>query len=326
MREADGTASRMQRGRGMLPPCRASRPLVALAIGVIVTAFSPAVKFSQCQQPDARWPAVARGLGRDGKVEDGYYRVEFPRRDLKVNIGRHRLDPGFELTSYFGFVPTTAGRVLSMGELVLREDEVDAVMAEARRQGVDVPALHNHLIGETPRLMYAHVMIAGEAASVAAKLRALVAKTATPLGKPPAETKGDEAQWSAVSAALGDPAERDGALAEWEFARREPITENGVAVRSSGVIETGSEVVFQRLGDGRAATTGELFLDANEITPVTAALESGGVHVTAIHMHMVHETPRLYWLHWYAVGDAAALAKTVRSAIDRTNTVPPHSR
>jgi hypothetical protein len=292
----------------------------------MVAAFSPAVKVSQCQQPDRRWSAIAQALGRDGKVEDGYYRVEFPRRDLKVNIGQHRLDPGFELTSYFGFVPTSGGNVFSMGELVLRESEVDPVMTEARRQGVDIPALHNHLIGETPRLIYAHVTLVGEAASVARKLHALLEKTATPLGKPPAKKEGDKAAWSAMSAALGEPAEVEGELAEWEFARREAIAENGVPVKSSGVIETASEVVFQRLANDRAATTGELFVDANEITPVTAALEAGNVHVTAIHMHMVHETPRLFWLHWYGVGNPAALAKTVRSAIDRTNSKLPPSR
>jgi hypothetical protein len=208
-----------------------------------------------------------------------------------------------------------------MGELVLRDNEVNAVMDEARRQNVDIAALHNHLIGETPRIMYAHIMISGDAASVAQKLRGLLTRTATPLGKEPEEPKGNKAAWSAVSASFGEPEEVESETAEWEFPRRGAITEGGVPVKSSGVLETASEVVFQRLPNGRVATTGEVFLDGNEITPVTHALEAGGIHVTAIHMHMVRETPRLYWLHWYAVGDPVALAKTIRAAMDRTNSI-----
>jgi uncharacterized protein DUF1259 len=110
------------------------------------------------------------------------------------------------------------------------------------------------------------------------------------------------------------------------FPRREQITENGVAVKSTGVLETASEVVFQRLKGAQAATTGELFLAPNEITPVAQALEAGGIQVTAIHHHMVHETPKLYWLHWHGVGDPAALAQTVHAALGHAGSAAPAAR
>jgi hypothetical protein len=91
------------------------------------------------------------------------------------------------------------------------------------------------------------------------------------------------------------------------------------------VLETASEVVFQRLAAGRAATTGELFLAPDEVAPVAHALEAGGIRVTAIHTHMIHETPRLYWLHWYGVGDPAALGRTIRTALGHTNGRQPGS-
>jgi hypothetical protein len=98
-------------------------------------------------------------------------------------------------------------------------------------------------------------------------------------------------------------------------------------VKSTGALETASEVVFQRLAGGRVATTGELFLAAAEVTLVTHTLEAGGIRVTAIHTHMLHETPRLYWLHWYGAGDPAALARTLRAALRQTNSlVPPSAR
>jgi hypothetical protein len=164
-----------------------------------------------------------------------------------------------------------------------------------------------------------HVMSIGEPSTIASKLRRLLEHTGTPLGSAPEETQGQAATWSAVNAILGKPGEVGRETAEWVFPRRDRITEGGVAVRSSGALETASEVVFQQLSGGQVATTGELFLAPDEITPVTEALEAGGIGVTAIHNHMVHETPRLYWLHWYAIGNAVTLARTIRTALDHTN-------
>ena len=273
------------------------------------------------EQPSPRWAAIARALGREGHVEDGYYRVTFPRSDLTVHIGEQTLAPAFEMTSYFAFAPANGGRVLCMGELVLRDTEVHSVMEEARRQGVDIPALHNHLIGQSPPILYIHVMAIGEPAAIGQKLRHLLERTGTPLGPAPKQEQGPASTWAAVSSVLGQPEEVARETAEWVFRRRDRITEGGVAVKSTGALETASEVVFQQLARGRVATTGELFLAPDEITPVTDALEAGGIGVTAIHHHMVHETPRLYWLHWYATGDAAALARTIRTAIAHTNSI-----
>ena len=302
--------------------------LIAVAFVPIFLAGRARPTLAQ-ESGDARWTAIASALGRTGETEDGYYRVTFPRRDLTVRIGDHTLEPAFELTTYFAFVPTRAGQALCMGELVLLQDEVNGVLEEARRQGVEIPALHNHLIGEEPRILYVHVMASGPASTLGARLRALVARTATPTG-PAQESGGAEASqkaaWAPVSASLGEPEEVEGQTAEWTFPRLEPITEAGVAVRSSGALETASEVVFQQLSGGQAATTGEAFLSPDEVTPVTHALEAGGIHVTAIHTHMLHETPRLYWLHWYGRGDPGTLARTIRTALGHTRSRMPGAR
>jgi hypothetical protein len=315
----------------MLPMSR-HRPVARLASAaalpcLLIVGAAPAVLGAQeksragAASHDARWTAVSRELGRDGEVEDGYFRVNFPRSDLTVRIGDHILAPAFELTTYMAFVPTTGGRVMVMGEIVLREDELRAVLQEARTQGIEMAAIHNHLVGEVPRMMYVHVMASGEPAAVARKLRAIIARSATPTGRPLEAAKGSPSAWASEIAALGAPDELEGETAEWVFPRREPITEGGVNVKSTGALETASEVVFQRLSSGKAATTGEMFLLGSEVTPVTQALAAGAIQVTAIHTHMLHESPRMFWLHWYGTGDPAALARTIRAAVGQTNSV-----
>jgi hypothetical protein len=268
-------------------------------------------------QRDPRWTAISRVFGQDGEVHDGYFRVNLPRSDLSVRIGGDVLEPPFELTSYVGFVPVGTTDVLAMGEIVLRDDEVARVMSELRRQGVATPALHNHLIGESPRIMFIHVMALGSAESVATKLHTAFAKSATPM-RAPSESPA-AADWTAVDAILGKHSEASGHTAEYEFPRRGRITVGGVGVKSSGMLETASEVVFQQLGGGRAACGGELFVSPLEIDAVARTLDEHGLHVTAIHNHMIEQTPQLYWLHWYGTGDAATLARGVAAALGRMN-------
>ena len=266
---------------------------------------------------DPRWVAIRRVFGQDGESHDGYFRINLPRSDLRVRIGNDLLESPFEFTSYVGFVPVGKTDVLAMGEYVLRVDEVATVMSELRRQDVSTPALHNHLIGESPRIMYIHVMARGPAESVAAKLKAAFQKSATSFTR---ETEQQSrVDWSAVDAILGKHSEAKGHTAEYEFARREPLTVDGVAVQSSGMLETASEVVFQQLGSGRAACGGELLVLPSEIDAVARALDAHGLHVTAIHNHMVDQRPHMYWLHWYGTGDAATLARGVAAALEHTN-------
>jgi hypothetical protein len=266
---------------------------------------------------DPRWTAIARVFGQEGETHDGYFRVNLPRSDLQVRVGNDALETPFEFTSYIGFVPVGTNDVLAMGEYVLRDVEVAPVMAELLRQGISTPALHNHLNGESPRIMYIHVMVRGPADVVATKLRAAFAKSATPLERP-AESP-PTGDWSAVDAVLGKHAEAEGHVAEYEFPRRERLTIDGIAVKSSGVLETASEVVFQQLGAGRAACGGELFVLPGEVAAVARALDEHGMHVTAIHNHMMDQTPHMYWMHWYGTGDAVALARGVEAALERTN-------
>lgn len=265
---------------------------------------------------DPRWVPIRRAFDQ-GEVEGGYFRINLPRSDLQVRIGDAALSPRFEFTSYVGFAPVGSREVLAMGEVILRQDEVPAVLAEAHRRGIHVTAVHNHLIGETPRIMYVHVMAEGAPETVATGLRAVFARSATPL-EPPREEQ-ISADWSAVDAVLGTHSEAEGRVAEYVFPREERLRVHGVAVESTGALETASEVVFQQLGGGRVASTGELFVLPSEVEPVVRALDEHGLHVTAIHNHMVDDAPRMYWIHWFATGDGPTLARGVAAALGHMN-------
>jgi len=266
---------------------------------------------------DPRWDAVRRAFSLHGRYEDGYFRVEFPRADLAVKIGADALEPDFEFVSHFGFAPAAGGGLMAMGEVVMRQDEVAAVLAEARAQGVTVSAVHNHLLGEEPRIVYMHLVADGPADSVARRLRAVLSRTATP---PPDETpEPPAADWKAVDAVLGAPEEAEGKVAEYVFPRKDAHAVHGVAVKSTGMLETATEVVFQDLGGGRAANTGEMYVTPDEVQPVLSALESHGLHVTAVHNHTLDESPRMYFVYWYATGDAATLARGVAAALSQTD-------
>lgn len=267
---------------------------------------------------DPRWAAIARVFGQAGEAHGEYFRINLPRGDLRVRIGKDTLESGFELSSYVGFAPVGQSEVLAMGEIVLRADEVAPVLAELRRQGVQTPALHNHLIGEEPRIMYIHVMAKGAAEAIAAKLKAAFGRSATPLSAPvDSPPVGD---WSAIDAILGKHSEATGHVAEYVFPRNEQLTVGGVRVKSTGMLETASEVVFQQLdGGNRVACGGELFVLPTEIDAVGRMLEEHGLHVTAIHNHMVDQTPTMYWMHWYGTGDGPTLARGVAAALAQMN-------
>jgi hypothetical protein len=146
----------------------------------------------------------------------------------------------------------------------------------------------------------------------------VLSTTGAPL-KPAKEGSGRAPDWSAIDAVLGKHEEAEGKTAEYEFPRLEKHSVHGVAVRSSGLLETGSEVVFQQLGDGRVACGGELYLLPREVESVTDALERAGLHVTALHNHMLDEAPTMYWMHWYGTGSGPALARGVANALSRMN-------
>jgi uncharacterized protein DUF1259 len=272
------------------------------------------------------WGAVDEAVGRKGDVMAGdVHRYSFSRTDLKVTLDGIALKPSFALGSYAAFVATDAG-VVVMGDLVLAEAEVSPVMGKLQEQGLEVSALHNHLLREQPKVMYLHYAGHSEdAVALGRALRASLAASATPLGAPsaavpPADLGFDPA---ALDQVLGRTGTTSGGLHKYAIARAETVTMGAAnapgQVRLTPALGVGTVINFQPLGGGKAAITGDFALIGSEVAKVAETLRRNGIEVTAAHTHMTDDTPHLYYMHFFASGAATDLGRGLRAALDVTN-------
>jgi uncharacterized protein DUF1259 len=268
------------------------------------------------QQPTHGWSAVEEALGRHGLTQpDGVIRFGFPRGDLEVTVGEVHVLPALALGSWVAFRPEGA-RATMMGDLVLTEDELGPVTDRLREGGVDVTAVHNHLLGETPRILYAHIHGHGNPATLAQSVHAALALSKTPLGTPPAVMPVRiDLDTAAVSKALGVGGRVNGGVYQVSVPRAGVIREGGAPL--SPAMGVATAINFQPLGAGRAAVTGDFVMVASEVDAVQRALRTHHIGVTALHSHMTDEQPRLLFMHFWAVDDAVTLAQGLRAALDR---------
>ena len=268
------------------------------------------------QRPAHDWSAVEQALGRRGLVQpDGVIRFGFPRGDLQVEVGDVRVLPAFALGSWVAFRPEGA-RATMMGDLVLTEDELGPVTDRLREGGVAVTAVHNHLLGETPRVLYTHIHGHGDPAKLAQSVHAALALSKTPLGTPPAVMPVRiDLDTAAVAKALGASGHVTGGVYQVSVPRAGAIREGGAPLSPSMGVATA--INFQPLGGGRAAVTGDFVMIAPEVDAVQRALRAHHIAITALHSHMTDEQPRLLFMHFWAVDDAVTLAQGLRAALDR---------
>ena len=265
------------------------------------------------------WAAVEQALGRKGAMQPGeVMRFSFPRRDLRVTARGVSIRPAFALGSWVAFKDVGGGHAMVMGDLVLTEDEVNAVISRLQQGSVEQTALHNHVLDESPRVMYLHISAHANPESVARTIRAALEATKTPLDTvtaasavPPLDL--DSAQ---IARALGYSGRANGGVYQVNVPRAERITEGGREIPASMGLAT--VINFQSTGGGRAAITGDFVMTAREVNPVMRALRESGIEVTALHSHMLAEQPRLFFMHFWANDDALKLARGLRAALDRT--------
>ena len=269
----------------------------------------------------ADWKDVEQALGRAGSVQPGdVYKVSFPRGDLAVTLDGVAIKPALALGSWAAFKETGEGHVMAMGDLVLLESEVTPVMDALQKGGISESALHNHLIGESPHLMYMHFDGHGEGATLARTLHEALTLTKTPMAAPatPAPSSPTiDLPTADLDRIIGRPGRIAGGTYQFSVPRAETIMEHGREIPAS--MGMAIAMNFQPTGDGRAAITGDFVLLATEINPVIRVLRGGGIAVTAIHSHMLEETPRLFFMHFWANDDAKKLANVLRAALDRAN-------
>ncbi len=258
-------------------------------------------------------------LGRSGEKSGNVYRVSFPRSDLHVSVHGVSIKPGLALGSWAAFSGSDDD-AMAMGDLVLLTDELGPVMAKLRASGFEITGIHNHLLGESPRVIYMHYMGHGKAADLAGSLKSALAMSKTPLGKPAASAKSETepAFVKTVENALGHQGKVKGGVLAVNVPRAKSPKMHGAELSpAQGVAEA---LNFQEAGSGQVATTGDFVLTADEVNPVISALEQHGIHITALHNHMLTEEPRLFFMHFWAIGSAESVAQGLKAALEKINT------
>jgi hypothetical protein len=214
------------------------------------------------------------------------------------------------------------GDAMAMGDLVLLETEIKPVMTKMIEGGIDITAVHNHLLRGSPATFYMHVAGHGDPVKLATAIRAALAESKTPLAAPasppppppPPAIDLDTAQLDQIIGAKGQP---NGGVYQFGVPRRDPVTEGGMTLAPVGPLGVATAIGFQPTGSGQAAITGDFVMIGSEVNPVIKALRAGGIEVTALHSHMLDEEPRLFFMHFWANDDAIKLAKGLRTALDK---------
>ena len=270
---------------------------------------------------DPDWKAVEQALGKSGGMQPGdVFRIGMPRTDLAVTVKGVPVKAGFALGSYAAF-KQAGDEALVMGDLVLLDQEVPAVMSGLLSGGLEVTAVHNHLNEMSPHVMYMHYEGHGDAVQMAKALRQALSASGTPLGgtpAAPATSAGPALDTKQIEQALGRPG-RDigGGGFQVTVPRAEVITQMGMPLLPAMGVTT--VMNFQPLAAGQAAITGDFVLVDKEVNAVARTLRQHGIDVTALHNHGLMDTPRLFYMHFWATDDAAKLAQGLKAALDQTN-------
>jgi Domain of Unknown Function (DUF1259) len=270
------------------------------------------------------WKKVDQEMGRSATVSADVHRYGIPRIDLNVTLDGVIIRPALALGGWVAFKPAQDGAMV-MGDLVLLETEINPVMTKLIENGIEITAIHNHVLRGNPATFYMHVGGHGDAVKMAGAIRVALAESKTPLTMAPpsaaASPPAVELDTAQLERIIGAKGQANGGVYQFAVPRRDPVSEHGVQITPAGPMGLATAINFQPAGSGKAAITGDFVLTGDEVNPVIKALRANGIDVTAIHGHMLSEQPRLIFLHFWANDDALKLARGLRAALDRTASV-----
>src|SRR5689334_5574747 len=291
---------------------RCSHLSLALAGAIVLFASAAAAQ-------EINWGKIDEALGRKAQVTGDVHRYGFPRTDLNVTLDGVTIKPGLALGGWVAFKPAH-GSAMIMGDLVLLEGEINPVMTAMINNGIEITAVHNHLLRASPATFYMHVAGHGDPEKLATVLVQALQSSKTPLQPPaaaaaPAAVDLDTAQLDQI---IGVKGNNNGGVYAFGVPRRDAVTEGGMQIAPAGPMGVATAINFQPTGGGKAAITGDFVLIGEEVNPVIKELRAAGIEVTAIHSHMLDEQPRLIFMHFWANDDAIKLARGLRAALDKT--------
>jgi hypothetical protein len=264
---------------------------------------------------------IERVMGIKGKSNNGEYKITIPQNDLDVKVDGFKIIPAMGLGTWVAFTPTKDGAMV-MGDIVVTETDLGPVQREIIKQGLTSTAIHNHFIRNHPNIMYMHMGGSGSTEVVAQKAKAVLDKVKEVRGGDPSKgTASSEAVQNTLDTKrldeiVGSKAEMSKGVYKYTIGRPDvKLTEHGVPVTTFLGFNTWA--AFQGTPD-KAAVAGDFTMLENEVEPVLKALIENGIEVVALHNHMVHEQPRIFFLHYWGIGNAEQLAKGLRAALDQT--------
>lgn len=290
----------------------------ATAVGAAMTITAALTTGSaSAQAPGIDWNAVGQAMGTTLKTEPGdVHTAEFLRTDLQVVNAGVAENPGMELGAEAMFHQSAPGKVVVIGEATLTAQEMNKVAARLNQGNVQVTAIHKHLQDESPRLWWLHYAAYGDPVAIARTLRAALALTGTPL-HPAAENEPPIAlNTAALDRIIGTKGGNEHGVYQFHIPLAEKITDTRAHLTLPYLMEASTLLMFQPLGGGKAAINGDFAMTADQINPVIKALQSHGIAVIELHNHMINEQPRLFYMHFWATGDAATLARGLRAGLD----------
>lgn len=258
-------------------------------------------------------------IGLKGKVNKGEFKITIPQNDLSVWVDSFKIIPPMGTSTWVAFTPTPNGTML-MGDLVLTETDIKPVQQELIKQGLTTSAIHNHFIRNHPNIVFMHAGGMGTTADMAKKIKAVLDKINESRGHSPAASPADSVantlDTKMLDGILGYTGEMTKGVYKYTIGRPDvPLKEHGTTITTFMGFNTWA--AWQGTPD-HAAVCGDFTMLEDEVEPVLKALISNGIEVVALHTHMVHENPRIFFLHYWGTGNAEQLARALKSALNET--------
>ena len=262
---------------------------------------------------------IARITGMKGVGKSGEYKITVPQNDLHVVVDGFKIIPAMGLGSWAAFTPC-GDTVMVMGDIILTETDLKPVQQEAIRQGFAITAIHNHFLRNRPNVMYMHIDGKGNVAALSERVKAIFDRVKALRGSDPASAKGDSVEnklnVASLDSIIGAKGEMSKGVYKYTIGRPDvALKEHGIPVTAFMGFNTWA--AWQGTPE-KAAVAGDFAMLESEVAPVIKALVENNIEVVAVHNHMVHEDPKIFFLHYWGVGPAAQLAKGLRSALDKT--------
>ena len=271
---------------------------------------------SHAQEVD--WKQVDTAFGRTAAVAGDVHRYGFPRTDLAVTLDGITIKPALALGGWIALKPMH-GEAMAMGDLVLLETEINPVLTKMIENGIEITAVHNHLLRANPPTFYMHVGGHGDPIKLASAIRTALAESKTPLAAPAAGAAPPaiDLDTARLDQIIGVKGQANGGVYQFGVPRRDSIKMGGAPLSPAGPLGLATGIGFQPTGGGKAAITGDFVMTAEEVNPVINALRAHGIEITALHSHMLDEEPRLFFMHFWANDDTIKLAEGLHAALDK---------